>query len=103
MSGATLLPQARLLRAMLESVQPHLKRLALDVGQGAQTVKLLGGSDHGALLAAGCECIDAVQALAAAIGSLDDAITGLETAATAEAHPGATDDEFMAILDARPS
>lgn len=96
---APLLPQVRLLRAMLEAMQPEVRRLTNDIQGAAQVSRVNGrGTDANTLAITAGEATEAHRAIADAIGCLDDTLTGLETVALSEAHPDATDEEFEALL-----
>ena len=95
---AARLPQARLVRAMMEAIQPHVRRLALDIQGAAQVTRMTAPADANTLDITAGEVTEAHRSLADAIGCLDDAITGLETVAMLEAHPDASDEEFEALL-----
>lgn len=95
---AARLPHARLVRAMMEAIQPHVRRLALDIQGAAQMARTSAPADANTLDATAGEVSDAHRALSDAVGCMDDAITGLETVALSEAHPDASDEEFEVML-----
>jgi hypothetical protein len=95
----SLLPRVRLARAIIETIQRETLRLTLDTQECEQIARLGGASDRANTLGvSACELGEAHKALAAAIGCLDDGMTGLECVAAQEAHPGASGEEIEAIL-----